>query len=105
MTVRQFEGPVFDQTAIAAMRRALARSCAVIECGVGKRKTDSEVREFLACAILKSAESGEMDPLRLSAAALRQLPPIKAVHNVQRIHQAKRLSQRVNSKGIANQAV
>jgi hypothetical protein len=99
------EGPIFNQTEIDAMRRALARSCAVLEYGVSKRKTDGEVREFLARAILKSAEIGEMDPLRLSAAALRQLPPIKAVHNVQRIHQAKRLSQRVNSKGIANQAV
>jgi hypothetical protein len=79
MTVRQFEGPVFEQSEISAMRRALAQSCAVLEFNCGGRKVGSEFRELLAVAILKSAETGETDPLRLSAAALRQTLPMAPI--------------------------
>jgi hypothetical protein len=73
---------VFDQTDIAAMRKALHGACDALAFAFLMEGTvDSETRELLARSILEAARVGERNPGRLSALALRRLPPREAQWN------------------------
>jgi hypothetical protein len=75
----EFDRPVYDQTDIAAMRKALDGACDALSFAfLIPGSVDLETREVLARHILADAALGERNPARLSAAALRQLPPRQA---------------------------
>jgi hypothetical protein len=69
------EGLMFTSLQIRAMQEALRRACAALAFAF-PADVDEATRARLARHILASAGAGETDPARLSAAALRALPPL-----------------------------
>jgi hypothetical protein len=71
--------PVFEQSDIAAMRKALDGACDALSFAfLIEGSVDIGTREALARYIIEHATIGERNPGRLSAAALRKLPPRQA---------------------------
>jgi hypothetical protein len=70
---------VFDRSDIAAMRKALDGACdALAFAFIIEGSVDIGTREALARHIIEHATRGERNPGRLSAEALRKLPPGQA---------------------------
>jgi hypothetical protein len=75
MMLHSVKGLMFTSMQIRAMQEALRRACAALAFAF-PGGVDAATRARLARHILAGAGGGETDPARLSAAALRALPPL-----------------------------
>lgn len=75
-------GAAFGPTEIRDLRLALERACRALEFAFPNGDIDAPTREQLAIFILELAAAGEASPARLSAEALRSMPPFEAAHLV-----------------------
>jgi hypothetical protein len=79
MMPQSVEGLMFTSLQIRSMQEALRRACAALAFAFPAGAVDDRTKTRLARHILASTAGGEGDPARLSAIALRALPPLGSV--------------------------